>query len=172
MQLKLAPMRALAGSVARIPDGVAGTRATLRKMWALTRPEKNFSMAVYQAARQITRHLPQKDQRGEVAALFHFVRDHIRYVNEYPEALQTPEATLQLGTGDCDDKVILLAALLVSIGREVKLVAGGRAPGNFEHVWLRVLLREHGRAEWVALDPTEPRPVGWEPPLPEKLVVG
>lgn len=125
-------------------------------------------MAVYAAARQITNTLPQKDYVGEARALFRFVRDRIRYIREPIEGLQTPEATLQMRAGDCDDKVILLGALLVATGAHVKLVAGGYSPRQFSHVWLRALVRGH----WIPMDPTEPRPMGWEPPLPHKLVVG
>jgi len=137
-------------------------------MWNLMRPEKNFSMAVYAAARQLTSHLPQKDYLGEARALFQFVRDRIRYIREPIEGLQTPEATLQMRSGDCDDKVILLGALLTATGAPVRFVAGGYAPDQFSHVWLRASVA--GR--WVPMDPTEPRPMGWEPPLPFRIVVG
>jgi len=132
------------------------------------RPETGFSMAVYSAARQIVAHLPQKDYAGEARALFRFVRDRIRYIREPIEGLQTPEATLQMRAGDCDDKAILLGALLSATGAGVQFVAGGYAPHQFSHVWLRA----HIAGRWVPMDPTEPHPMGWEPPLPYRLVVG
>jgi len=161
-------MEPLAGNVATIAGGNAGTRETLRIMWRLMRPETGFSMPVYAAARQIVGHLKQKDYAGEARALFRFVRDRIRYIREPIEGLQTPEATLQMRAGDCDDKVVLLGALLTATGADVKFVAGGYQPKQFSHVWLRA--RIGGR--WAAMDPTEPRPMGWEPPLPFRLVVG
>jgi len=168
VRLNLPPMQALAGSVRSLSGGEAGTRQTLRLMWNLMQPEAGFSMPVYAAARQLTANVRQKDYMGEARALFRFVQNNIRYIREPIEGLQTPEATLQLRAGDCDDKTILLGALLIATGARVKLVAGGHARGQYSHVWLRASIR--GR--WVPMDPTEPHPMGWEPPLSSRLVVG
>mgnify|MGYP001558090128 FL=1 len=164
--LRLPPVPPLSGTLARLPDGRAAIPATLVRMWTAIEDGPS-RVAAYSVARQLTQHLRQKDIPGEADAVFRFVRDRIRYVRDPHglEALQTPAATLTLKTGDCDDKTILLAALLQNLGIPVILVAGGFAPHRFVHVWLRGQVR--GR--WVAMDPTEPRPLGWEPPMIYKL---
>lgn len=113
------------------------------------------------AAVQLTRHLPQKDWLGEVNALFDFVQGHIRYIRDIRnvETLQTPEKTLQLKAGDCDDKSTLLAALLESIGHPARFHAVGFAPGKFSHVFVETLVG----GKWMPLETTEPYDAGRAP---------
>ena len=92
-----------------------------------------------------------------------FVRDDIRYVGDIDdtETLHTAEQVLQQGAGDCDDKAILLAALILSIGRSpVRYVAAAfHTPGEFEHVWVQWCdIESSGR--WIDLETTEPLPCG------------
>jgi transglutaminase-like putative cysteine protease len=63
---------------------------------------------------------------------------------------------LQIGAGDCDDKAILLAALLSSIGHRVRFIGVATVPNMYNHVWLQCLLQ--GR--WIDLEPTEPVQLG------------
>ncbi len=167
MQLKNLPLQPLTGRIDPLPGGRRGTIATMRLMWRLIDPVSGFSLAVYSAARQLTQNVKQKDYSGEALALFDFVQNHIRYIREPIEGLQTPEATLRMKTGDCDDKVILLAALLIATGAKVMIVAGGFSRKSISHVWLRVMI--HG--QWIPLDPTEPYAMGWEAPLPAKMII-
>jgi transglutaminase-like putative cysteine protease len=159
-----------------IPVGARGTRQTLRLMSKLVR-EFRTADAIRRTAANIVEGFPSQAFRDEVRAVFGFVRDDIRYlgdVNEV-ETLQAPDVTLSTGQGDCDDKAILLASLLQSIGYKTQFVAVGFGePGVFEHVYVRVLLG----TVMVGLDPTvengacaptytgEPCPgdMGWEPP--------
>jgi hypothetical protein len=159
-----------------VPVGGRGTRQTLRLMSKLVR-EYRASGPIRDTAKNLVEHLPSQAAHDEVRALFHFVRDEIRYlgdVNEV-ETIQAPDVTLASGQGDCDDKATLLASLLQSIGFKTQFVAVGFSePGVFEHVFLRALLGNH----MVSLDPTveggacspnytgEPCPgeMGWEPP--------
>lgn len=119
--------------------------------------EGKKSLPVRLAAQQLTQHLAQRDFSAEVAALHRFVRDHIRYVRDVVgvETLHTPERTLDLKAGDCDDKSILLAALLESIGHKTRFHAVGFKPGVFSHVYPEVRVRN----SWLPLEVTEP----WEP---------
>lgn len=109
---------------------------------------------VYGLARHIVSRLPEKSWSAEVNALFYFVRDQIRYTLDPHdcEGLQTPVETLNLGTGDCDDKVMLLAALLRSIGHPTKLVAVqvDNSP-NYSHVFLQTRIGP----QWLSLETTE-----------------
>ena len=119
---------------------------------------------IRQKALALTAHLPPKAFGAELATLFQFVRDRIRYVRDVfdVETVAIPEKTLELGAGDCDDKVTLLAALLEAIGFETRYVALAWQPGRFAHV----ILEAWSGGDWVALDPTESVGVGWRPPAP------
>lgn len=90
-----------------------------------------------------------------------FVRDAIRYVRDIRgvETLHTPERVLKQRAGDCDDKAMLLVALLESIGHTARFRAVGFLPGVFSHVLVDVMLG----GEWVAAETTEPVELGWSP---------
>jgi transglutaminase-like putative cysteine protease len=105
--------------------------------------------------------LPQKDFYAEIEALYSFVKYDIRYVRDIKriETIQTPVKTLELRAGDCDDKVILLGALLSAIGVKTRLVAVGFEPENYSHVSIEA--EYHGK--WLNLETTEPVNMGWQP---------
>lgn len=84
------------------------------------------------------------------------------------ETLHTPEVLLKQQAGDCDDKSVLLAALLESIGHVTRFVAVGFLPGVYSHVLVEVLLG----GEWVPLETTEPVEVGWYPANVRERMVG
>jgi transglutaminase-like putative cysteine protease len=116
---------------------------------------------VRSVAVQLTEGLPQKDWSAEVRALHSFVRDRIRYLRDVRgvETLHTPERILEQRAGDCDDKSILLAALLESIGHPARLRAVSFQPGRFAHVLVETRIGD----KWVPLETTEPVRVGWQP---------
>ncbi len=99
------------------------------------------------------RGLAPKDFAGEARRLFNFVRDEIRYIRDIDgvETLHTADWVLRLRAGDCDDKAILLAALLLSIGHTPRFKAVAFDPGDYSHVWTQDFLG--GR--WVDMEPTE-----------------
>lgn len=107
--------------------------------------------------------LQQKDFAGEARRCLAFVRDDIRYVMDTDgvELLHDPEYLLQIGAGDCDDKAILLAALLGSIGHTTRFIAVAFEPGVYCHVWVQDYLA----GQWVNMEPTEPIPFGSTVPL-------
>jgi transglutaminase-like putative cysteine protease len=111
--------------------------------------------------------VPQHDFTGEAQRLFEFVRDRIRYVKDIDgvETLHPAEWVLHLGAGDCDDKAILLAALLLSLGHAPRFVAVAFEPDLFSHVWVQDYLA--GR--WVDLEATENLPFGVAVPLTEAV---
>jgi len=120
--------------------------------------EGKKSLPVRLAALQLVESLPQRDWPAEVLALFEFVRDRIRYVRDVRgvETLQQPERTLTFRQGDCDDKSILLAALLQSIGHPARFHAVALTPGKFSHVYVDTLIG----GKWVGLETTELWPMG------------
>lgn len=136
----------------RISEGVEGVRETLALMRSIVRKAKG-DPAVVATARSLTRMVPQKNWRGEVEALFRFVRDRIRYVMDPNdvEYLSTPSRLIEMGAGDCDDKATLLASLLESIGHPSRFVAVGFEPGALTHVYVEARIGP----DWVPLETTE-----------------
>lgn len=115
------------------------------------------------------RGLPQKDFAGEARRLFEFVRDQIRYVKDMDgvENLHTADQVLRQRAGDCDDKAILLAALLLSVGHTPRFVVAAFEPDFYSHVWVQDDL--DGR--WVDMEPTEALPFGRSVPLADAVDV-
>src|SRR5271157_3497522 len=102
-----------------IPDGDAGVAATIGKMTGLLNgPQGIRSLtvrrAVADAVRGVDRGMP------EIDAVFYWVKDNIEFRGEWGETLQSPEATINLGIGDCDDQSMLAAAMLNSLGYETR----------------------------------------------------
>jgi transglutaminase-like putative cysteine protease len=118
-------------------DGLAAVRATLKKMAAVVRRYAS-DVTTGNAAREILRSggimdiRKQKQARASVYLIQNWVRDNIAYVYDPPDVewIQTPPQTLKIGTGDCDDKAILVNAMLSSVGFQTQFLAvGGRGPG-------------------------------------------
>jgi hypothetical protein len=105
--------------------------------------------------------------------IYEFVRDEIRYIHDPlgVEEIQSPQTTIKLGSGDCDDKALLLASLLMAIGFETCLfVADVDSDGFPDHVYTGVYIPEapeyckpfprkllsDGKnfQDWIPLDPT------------------
>lgn len=143
-----------------IPDGKAGTVATLKIMKEVANAGK-ISLPIRNLAVNLINHLPQKDYFNEVKILHRFVRDQIRYVKDIRgvETVQTPDVTLRLRAGDCDDKSVLLASMLEAIGHPTRFVAIGFRPDDFAHVYVESRIG----TKWIPLETTEPVEVGWSP---------
>lgn len=143
-----------------LSDGVDGIKETLKNMVSMARIGKR-TLAVRRLAGQLVNDIPQKSWTEEARAIQHFVRDHVRYtldINDI-ETLQTPEKTIEFNYGDCDDKSVLAASLLESIGHPARFVAIGKEPGIFEHVLVETKIGD----KWVSVETTEPVPLGWYP---------
>ena len=109
--------------------------------------------------------------KGGVRAIFDFVRNKVKY-NKDPfgfEKITTPELMIEQYlrgepiSGDCDDKVLLLASLLMNKGFPVRIVGahylmgeGGR--NEINHVYLEfkdITARDpRKREKWIPLDPS------------------
>ena len=75
--------------------------------------------------------------------MFEFVRDEIQYVYDPMglEEIQSPETTLKLRAGDCEDQAILLSSLLSAIGFESALIfADTDNNGVPDHVYSAVYI--------------------------------
>ncbi|MGA9854255.1 MAG: transglutaminase domain-containing protein [Gammaproteobacteria bacterium] len=124
-----------------LPTGLPGVRTTLKHMAALVKAYK-VDPGVRELSQDLTRHLASYDRSGEIGALHRFCRDQIRYVGdvESVETLQTPVYTLEKGSGDCDDKAVLLNTLLASIGYQTLFFAMGMNGEFYSHVTAGVRL--------------------------------
>lgn len=162
--------------------GLDAVRATLRNMVAIVRKYKSDAGTI-NAARQILTTAGIRDVRAAksqtIAAEQAWVRDNIAYVPDPRdvEMLQTPPQSLSIGTGDCDDKAILLATLLETLGFTTRFMAvggygeewadggdewcGGAEP-PYSHVLAQVRM---GSNTWLCLETIVSDAVpGWCPP--------
>lgn len=157
------------GKLITIPTGSAGTRATLKIMRKIVRAYKS-SLPIRLLAQRVTRNLPQKNFTREVETLHRIVRDKIRYLKDVRgvETVQSPIQTVKLGSGDCDDKSVLVATLLESIGHPTRFVACGFTPTSFSHVFVQTKIGQ----KWVSVETTENWPLGKTPPkILNKMIV-
>ena len=121
-------------------------------------------------AASIVRGLRERDDMAEIKAIFDYVKSRVRYTNDISnvEAFSEADITLDWGIGDCDDFVILLGSLLISIGHEVtvRVIAEEDA---WSHVYLLVSdpkpenRKGNQKPRQIALDASVNRPLGWEP---------
>ncbi len=152
-----------------LPEGATGTSVTLNHMVKLAR-EGGKDALVIQAAHELVAGLPQYDRLGEIRAIHAFVRDGIRYTNDPlgVELLRTPRALLEMKSGDCDDKSILLAALLRAIGRPSRFVAIALHGSD---LYSHVLVQTPWAKGWLSLETIKPVEPGWFPPGVTKVMV-
>jgi hypothetical protein len=99
----------------------------------------------------------QYDEASQVRAIYNWVRGNLYFVNDpvSKEALRPTRDLLQLGAGDCDDFVNVMAALVGSIGIPVQLVtiaADPNFPTEFSHIYVEAYLD----GAWVPLDAARP----------------
>lgn len=115
--------------------GLDAVRKTLKMMAAIIRKYRGD-----QTTAETARHILiaggitdiRNQKRQAITLLQNWVRDNIVYVYDPREVewIQTPPKTLSLGTGDCDDKITLLLAMLESVGFTTELLAvGGEGQG-------------------------------------------
>lgn len=162
--MNLAPTIPYSGHVVGLADGSRGVFQTLRQMRALVRSGRVDPM-VRQAATSVVFLMPEKDQAAEARAIFEYVRDTIRYLQDVHdvETLSTAQMTLAGQVGDCDDQVILLCSMLETIGYPTRFVVAGYSdPSLYDHVYCQVF----AAGQWIDCDPTEHRAFGWAPPDP------
>jgi transglutaminase-like putative cysteine protease len=158
--------------------GIYQTVSTLKGLinQALADP----SAAIRLRAEDILGPVTERDEMGEVSAIFEFVQGSLHYVDDPSdiELLKNPVLIDQSVTsqgyfmGDCDDASGYLAALLKSVGYSVALVivTPVNAPGfDYRHIFVRVWLPKAG--QWMSLDATaKAYPMGWEVPNKKEKV--
>jgi hypothetical protein len=157
--------------VIQLSEGWAGTDQTVAKAREMVNASLTDPLIVT-TAQNIVRNVRERDKWTEVVAISNFVRSHIRYTNEGIETLKTPRLMLEeierygKAVGDCDDHVILWAALLRAVGFSVRYRVISQRPDQLaNHIYGEVLVPGRG---WVGDDTiVKWRPVGWSAP-PER----
>ena len=124
--------------------------------------EGGHTFEVRNWATRVTHKVPSKQPLQELAALYVWVRENIRYRND-PHGLewvQSPKRTLIELAGDCDDMAVLLGAGAIALGRPIRFEIVGPAPGRYQHTYVQAQLPD-GR--WVTLDPVLEPPASGKP---------
>jgi transglutaminase-like putative cysteine protease len=119
--------------------------------------DPNELVTVRRVALGLVKDLPPNDDVSEVKALWQFARDAIRYVRDVRgiDTLQTPTVTLKLRQGDCDDKALLLASMLETIGYPTKFTVSATVPhGSYNHVFVETFVPRLGK--WIPLESSVP----------------
>lgn len=99
-----------------------------------------------------TGHADMRNFDAIAQAIHDFIVREIVYVRDQAgvERLQTPDATLRLKSGDCDDMVILSGALLESVGVPTRIKLIGEKSGSYSHIYVEYLANN----QWKSFDPT------------------
>lgn len=146
-----------------VPEGDAGIRATINEMERLVFGSKGVkSWVVRKAAVEAVRGVERG--QSEIDSVFNYVTENIEFRGEHGETLQSPEATLNLCAGDCDDQSTLIASLLASLGFETRFrtLAMLEDPGEYSHVYAEV--RDKQTGQWIPFDTTvQGSYPGWTP---------
>lgn len=148
-----------------LPPGPAGTIATVKLMKRLARDAvrdpnqiaRNQAISIIEAAG-----LRSHQWVPQITALQKWVQKNIRYIRDPVEfeLVQTPEVTLKLRRGDCDDQATLLGAMLQAAGHPARFVAVGIRGGPFSHVYVETMAGKR----WLGAETIHPMPLGWTPP--------
>lgn len=158
-----------------LPDGDAGVAVTLELMVGIVLAYR-ASPVVRFAAQRIVQNCTSRDHVCQVQSIQAYVRDKINYLNDVRdvETIQTPDYTLDLNSGDCDDQSVLVASLLESIGFQTRFCAVGVRDQPFSHVSSQVKLGKGWcnvetilpvlKDPWHGYSAGAPTPIGWFPP--------
>lgn len=155
-----APVAKLMG----LPSGPAAIVKTLKIMADLARAaERSPTQYARAKANEIYRAagIRPRQYTQEARALQSWVQNNIRYVRDpvNVELVQSPEVTLKLLTGDCDDQATLLAAMLTATGHPSQFVAVGMNGAPFSHVLVETKIAD----KWVPAETILKKPLGWYP---------
>jgi hypothetical protein len=109
-------------------------------------------------ALKIVQGVPAGDHKGEIDAIYNWVKQHIVFRGEKDELVQAPDVTLRFEAADCDCASTLVAALLGSLGYIVDFKTVSK-PGehDFSHVYAVVLDDSTGQWRSLPLDTTVPQ---------------
>jgi len=152
-----------------IPSGEAGTDRTVGRIMSLVDESLTSPIVRLQALSILKsdRHT-QKGARAVARALYLWVRNNIRFIADPSdlETVQSPEVTLRLRAGDCDDHAGLMAALLKSVGIDVRFKVLGQDAEDFQHIYVEALVD----GQWLPYDTTTKSAFMQPPTMPAQKV--
>jgi transglutaminase superfamily protein len=165
------PVRAiyptLRGSISYpLPGGDAGVAKTMALVRVLVDQAIKDADINVQAITILHKYnVPQYDQMAAARAIYEWVKQHIRYVQDPvgKETVRPATVILKVGAGDCDDiNGVLLPSLLGTIGITTRGVTVAAAPDSddFSHIYAEALLN----GQWVPLDAARPNVVFGQAP--------
>lgn len=146
-------------SLAAIPSGAAGTRATVRRMADLANQAVSQQLVRLVALRVLEQQqVSGRNPLATARALYTWVQRRIRYVKDPVglETVQSPEVTLKLRAGDCDDSATLLVALATAVGLRSRFVVIGPHVDAMQHVYAQLQVN----GQWLNADTTTPGDLG------------
>lgn len=107
-----------------------------------------------------------RDWLGEVAHLADHIKQNVRYTLDTfgIDVYRTPQRTLDMAMGDCDDMASLAGAILEAVGYPVKIkVVQTQGFDDFHHIYILAGIPPQQPQRWIAVDPTQDLSCGWEP---------
>jgi transglutaminase-like putative cysteine protease len=141
-----------------MPYGRYGIPGTVDEMSRLARgPRGEQHLGLIRLVREQTRGVRAKDYASEVAAIYHWVCRHYRYVRDpvHVELVMDPVAFYEAGMqGDCDDCACYLAAAVQTIGCPARFVTAGfrkTTQPEFTHVFCEAYVSRAN--QWLTVDP-------------------
>jgi len=150
-----------------VPEGDAGTEATLRAMRRMI-DKGTASPHVIRIARDIVRPVAARDTDAEAQAILSWVQRHLRYTHDPVGVEVVADADYMAReyerTGsiveDCDGAVVMIGSLLKAVGIEAEPVVVSPDEGAYSHVLIRYKSPRHG---YVTLDGITQNGPGWFP---------
>lgn len=157
-------------TIEHVSDGTPGVREKLARMRDLVEASK-VNPGFRALALDIVRHVPEGDVAGELGAISRWVRKNVTYRRDpygvelfvEPELLSR-QSLDGVAAGDCDDHVMLGAALSEVLGHPSRFRVGGdgKAAPVWSHVWRETWNSALGR--WQTFDDTAKKhPIGYSP---------
>lgn len=148
-------------------ENIRTAKAQREKVWGVVRQFTGHPMLMEWASDFLREYqVPERDPYALAAAVQRYAQEHVKFFRERPERFASPLRTIQWGFGDCDDKSILIAAVLRSFRVPVRLVfvryEVPQKDGSIKrisHVYPQFL----HQGQWLALESVHPWPVGKDP---------
>jgi|GEM_PF-2230343 len=162
------------------PAGVAGVRLSLEEIAMRIREgsasPKVMGWAIDQLRACGLDGRSYESARAKMQCLLSAVRDATAYVPDppYAELIKSAEAMLCLAPGlcvrggDCDDLVVLLGSVLMSVGIPAVVVKQTFGPSDQEHVLIKA---QDDMGRWVPLDPSTSMPAGTSAPATSEFTM-
>jgi hypothetical protein len=149
-------------NIKNLSPGEAGTDQTVKAINDLIDQDLRRPFLRIAAIQILDRSGAGLSNYDRAAAFFEWINDNVRFVPdpEEIETVQSPEATLKIRAGDCDDMAGLMAGLCAAVGIPYRFKVIGNNRKRLSHIYAEI--KNAGR--WVPADPTKNFAFGEAPP--------